>query len=237
MKSSSVGIGILVCCALAVLSLAFLGCELGSADSVTRTLGVLVSGVYRHPTAGSSLVSTNSGKPIDQMQLRQTGDQLEAIDNNNKVYRGTAGMESDTLVTFNLEGQNSRGVDVTMSGNIEVSGGSATMRGTWIEPSLYATVYGVATVPTNSSPSPTTNTVQLVANKSSMAVSETVTLTASGASLYDWSASGATGTFADGDGTDGNNTWTATGSGTVTLTASDHSNSSVSDSVSVTVTP
>lgn len=153
MKSSSVGFGILVYCALAVLSLAFLGCELESADSVVRTVGAGVSGTYIRDGGSNTVVSTNSGKPIFSFDLRQTGDQLEAIDNNNCVYRGTIGRESDTLLTYSLEGQNSRGTHVTMSGTIEITGGDdetsqGTMRGTWIEPGLYATIYGVASVHT-----------------------------------------------------------------------------------------
>ncbi|MFH0953182.1 MAG: hypothetical protein V1873_02510 [Verrucomicrobiota bacterium] len=198
MKSSRIGSVVLACSFLALLALVFLGCELQNTDSVTRTIGVVISGVYRHPTAGSTIISTNSGKPIDQLELRQSGDQLEAIDNYNKVYRGTAGNESDTLVTYSLEGQSSAGKEVTISGTIEVGGGSATMRGTWIEPGLYATVYGVATVPTNAGPgglvvSPGS------ANLSSNSQTQVFTVTG-GSGSYSWSVANSSGSLSSSSG-------------------------------------
>jgi pectate disaccharide-lyase len=134
---------------LLVSSLVFLGCEVGSSDSATRTMNFNVTGIYRNTDTNANngkLISDNSGSPITQLNLRQTGDLLEGNDNNGKIFTGTIGDEGD----FTMTGLTTAGTEGTMTGTIGTSGDQATMRGTWIEPSLYGTIYGVATVPTNS---------------------------------------------------------------------------------------
>lgn len=129
------------------------GCEIGSADSVTRNVGHDVSGFYQHPShPAQKLVAENTGSAITSLSVRQAGDQLEARDNNGIAFVGTIGEASDSSASFTLEGQTTAGQSATISGTLSVDGGNATMRGTWIEPSLYSTVYGIGTVPTNASP-------------------------------------------------------------------------------------
>lgn len=136
-----------------VLSACLCSCEVGSSDSVTRNVGLDVSGFYQHPNhPAQKLVAENTGLAVTSLSLNQTGDQLEARDNNGSSFSGTIGEASDSSASFTLEGQTTAGQSATISGTITVDGGNATMRGTWIEPSLYSTVYGVGTVPTNASP-------------------------------------------------------------------------------------
>ncbi|MFH0981194.1 MAG: hypothetical protein V2A79_06630 [Planctomycetota bacterium] len=165
MKAGKTSAALFFCFLLAIGSWVFLGCELESANSVTRESGIYVAGVYQHPTAGSLLVSENSGEDITRFDLRQSGDQLEAVDNNDSVWRGTLGKESDTLATYVLSGKTTAGEDATADGTIEVSGSAGTMRGTWTEASVYGTIYGQATVPLapTNQPSPTNGTTNVVA--------------------------------------------------------------------------
>ena len=149
MKDRTVFTASLLCILLAAGSWMFLGCELESANSVTRETDINVAGVYMHPTAGSTLVSKNSGEAITRFDLRQSGDQLEAIDNNNSIWRGTLGRESDTLASFVLTGETTAGQGATADGTISISGSAATMQGTWTEASYYGLIYGQATVATN----------------------------------------------------------------------------------------
>jgi hypothetical protein len=147
----------LVACA-AVVGLA--GCELDNADSVTRDVGVDFSGFYTGD--GGPLVSRNSGNEVTTLNLRQTGDELEAIDNNGLVFRGTLGEVQDSsgssAASFTMQGYTTAGNDVTISGTLTGSGTSGTMRGTWIEPAIYGTVAGKATINLSPTNSPSTNT-------------------------------------------------------------------------------
>lgn len=198
MKAGKTSAALFFCALLALGCWVFLGCELESANSVTREADIYVAGVYEHPTAGSLLVSENSGEPITRFDLRQSGDQIEAIDNNDSVWRGTLGKESDTLASFTLSGKTTAGEDATADGTIETSGGSATMRGTWVEASVYGVIYGVATVPTNggggtytltTSVSPSgAGTVALSPSGGSYSPDTVVTLTASASSGHTFSA-------------------------------------------------
>jgi hypothetical protein len=138
------------------------GCEGDSAETLVRNIAFQVSGIYRNPgdSNNGKLVSNNTGSPVTQMDLRQTGDQLEAIDNNGLIFKGTIGNASDTEGGFTLDGQTTAGQPATISGVIRKSSGSSTeaeMRGTWIEPSLFGTVVGVASVPPNRSGGGSTN--------------------------------------------------------------------------------
>jgi hypothetical protein len=168
---------------LATASVVLIGCEAGSADSVTRNLDVDFSGFY----VGNSgpLVSKNSGNPVTQLNLRQNGDQLEAIDNNNLVFRGTIGSFDGTTGSFEMTGKTTAGQPVTMDGTLTGEGTTGTMKGTWVEPSFYATISGTATinpVPTNAPPN--TNTVTALSVDPSSATlntdGDTKTFTASG---------------------------------------------------------
>ncbi|MFH0981196.1 MAG: PKD domain-containing protein [Planctomycetota bacterium] len=230
-------IGMYAMCLAGILA-AFLGCELESANSVTRESGIYVAGVYQHPTVGSLLVSENSGEPITRFDLRQSGDQLEAVDNNDSVWRGTLGKESDTLATYVLSGKTTAGKDATADGTIEVSGSSAIMRGSWTEASVYGVIYGVATVPlapTNAPPQ--TNATQVAISPTSATLtnnSATVSFTASGGSgSYTWSVSaGSNGNVSPTTGS--SVTYTRSTSGNNTVTVADASDSGNTASAVVT---
>ena len=176
-------------------ALMFSGCEVGSGDDVVRTIGAVdFTGYYDADTESSTnfVDPGNSGKRVTSMNLRQTGDQLEANDNNGRIFRGTIGNYDGETASFTLEGYTTAEQPVTLSGTLaKASDTDAKMRGTWIEPGLFANVYGDGTInpsPTNQ-PGPVTNTVvTLVANPTALGDSGgESTLTASGGSgTYSW---------------------------------------------------
>ncbi|MBU1694605.1 MAG: hypothetical protein KJ726_04965 [Verrucomicrobia bacterium] len=129
------------------------GCEVGSADSVVRMLGIDFSGFYQgYGTNGTQMVvPPNSGDEVTLLNLRQNGDQLEVIDNNGIVFRGVLGNLVDQTASFTLAGQTTVGNSVTVSGTLTGEGTEGTMSGTWIEPDLYATISGKAVI----NPAPT----------------------------------------------------------------------------------
>ena len=141
---------------LLVSSLVFLGCEVGSSDSAVRNIGLDFSGFYDSTGTNSAFVTpANSGARVTSFNLRQSGDLLEAIDNNNIVFHGTVGDPSGSSGTgtssFQLEGYTTAGQPVTISGTLSGAntGGnsaSATIDGTWIEPNLYARILGDAII-------------------------------------------------------------------------------------------
>lgn len=147
---------------LLVSAFMLLGCEVGSSDSVTRTMGVDFTGFYDAKDGGGNFVEpANSGVRVTSLNLRQNGDQLQAIDSNGVVFDGTLNdVSSDSgnaNAGFTLEGQTTAGKSVTISGSLSGSGTTAEMRGTWIEPDMYAYVLGDATI--NAIPTGTTDTV------------------------------------------------------------------------------
>lgn len=133
----------------------FTGCEIDSAESTVRNVNLIVQGFY----TGSSgnLVQNNTGNSIANLDLRQNGDQLEGVDNNGLIFRGTLG-RVDTVeqqASFTITGSTTAGQEGSFTGVIDVDGTTATMQGTWVEPSLFSTFSGTATVPqspTNSVP-------------------------------------------------------------------------------------
>ncbi len=235
---------------LAVLSLALLGCELDNADSVTRDVDADFTGFY----AGNSgpLVSQNSGAEVTSLNLRQTGDEIELIDNNGLVFRGTLGeVNSDggtATATFQFTGETTAGNAVTGSGTLTGVGTSGTMTGTWIEPSLYGTISGIAVinpVVTNSpSPTPTNNTPTNVTTQVSISAvdakttltfnGDTTTLLASGGTGTGWNWSLAN---SPGSGTLNNSganpvTYTRQSAGNNTVTVKDSGNNAKSITLS-----
>jgi hypothetical protein len=132
-------------------TLLFLGCEGDSSESIIRNVLLNVSGLYRPPSGNTTIVSGNTGAPVTQLDLRQTGDKLEAIDNNNLIFKGSIGRATEEQAGFTLNGQTTAGQGVTISGTITVPSGTGdgTMQATWIEPSLFAQLYAEASVPVN----------------------------------------------------------------------------------------
>jgi len=185
---------------LIISSLVFLGCEIGSSDSVARDLDFNVTGIYRNTDTNANngkLVSDNSGSPITQLDLRQTGDQLEANDNNGKIFSGTIGDEGN----YTMTGQTTAGKDGTMTGTIEASGGVGTMRGTWIEDGLYGTIYGQATVASNSSGGGGSCNVSIDPASRSLAQGASGTFAAqNGTASYSWEIVSGSGGYISGSG-------------------------------------
>ena len=176
-----------------IAALVFLGCEVDSSDSVTRSVDVDFTGVYDSTATDNDFVSpANSGDRVTSLNLRQSGDQLEAIDNNGIVFNGTLSdstLSSGTATAnFRLDGRTTAGQSVTISGSLSGTDTSGIMRGTWIEPSLFAYVYGDAVinrVPTNQ-PGLVTNVV---------AISPVGPITLNGTESQIFTASGGSETF------------------------------------------
>jgi hypothetical protein len=133
----------------------FAGCEVDTPNQVQRNVGVDFTGFYSR-TSGSNvaaIVSNNSGAPITSLDLRQGGDRLEAIDSNGIVFKGSIGSFNGTTASFELVGKTTAGNQGTISGTLSASGSnttgaaSGTMQGTWIENSLFATVFATASIP------------------------------------------------------------------------------------------
>jgi hypothetical protein len=178
---------------LVALSLAFIGCELDNADSVTRDVDADFTGFY---TGNSGpLVSDNSGAEVSSLNLRQTGDEIELIDNNGLVFRGTLGeVTTDggtATASFQFTGQTTAGQDVTGSGTLVGQGTSGTMTGTWIEPSLYGTISGIAVINPVVTNSPNPNPTQSVA----LAISPTSKTLSNNGDSQTFSATGGSGTY------------------------------------------
>ena len=134
----------------------FVGCEVGSPDTAIREVGIIIAGFYANPNG--NLVSQNSGQAIVSLSITQSGDQIEGVDNNGQIFRGTIGSASDTAATITLNGRTTAGASGIIQATVNTSGTTATMQGTWAEATLYGTVYGQATVPTNSSSGGETST-------------------------------------------------------------------------------
>lgn len=229
---------------LFVSAFMLLGCEVGSSDSATRNVGVDFTGFYDSTETNSDFVSpANSGARVTSFNLRQHGDQLEAIDNNGIVFSGSVGDPSGSSGTgtasFQLDGHTTAGQAVTISGtlsgaNTEGNSASATMSGTWIEPNLYARILGDAIINAivTNSPSPTTNSLAILpAGPVSLAEGESKTFTASGGSgtYSSWQRSNTSlGTLSSSSGastTYARNSYT--GTNTLTVTDSDGDTASV----------
>ena len=215
-------------CALAATMAILVGCEIDSGESGARNVAISVQGFYTHPDAGSFLVQRTSGDPLFSLDLRQTGDRLEGIDDNGIVFGGSIGQVAvSNQATFNIEGRSTSGAAATISGSITIEGTVATMRGTWIEPALTSPVFGVATVPSNAVPrvvTPTNNVLTL--NQTLVTVAATggtTSFTASGGvQPYTWTLSNnSLGTITSITGTGNataNYTATSTGNNTITVT-------------------
>lgn len=220
------------------------GCELSSASSATRNVGVDYSGVYTGQNANAQITDNQSGDPITFLNLRQSGDQLSAIEDHNLVFTGTVGdpnvNSGNAESTFSLQGKTTAGNAVTISGTLSgVNSGSSalgTMRGTWIEPNLYGNVYATAQISpiVTNSPTPTTNSIAISPTTANLTANgQTAPFSASGGSgSFNWSFSPAAGTLSSTTGS--SVTYTRTAAGTVTLTVADANNASFTASAVIT---
>ena len=149
---------------MAALALAclgtYVGCSVDSSDEFYRDVGVDFTGYYT-PKSGDRIVVNNSGAAITTLNLIQTGDDLQAVDNNGRIFKGTIGEVIDQTASFTMEGPTTTGSEGTFAGNLRKTGDtSADMSGTWVEAdrfSTFAATGSVSPTPTND-PSPTNST-------------------------------------------------------------------------------
>ena len=176
------------------LSGVFMGCDVKSGNDIVRRTSIDFSGVYRNENG--RIVTENTGTTVTELNLRQNGDRLEAIDNNGLIFRGSLGSVGDTSASFNLSGATTVGQEVAISGTISGEGSAATMRGNWIEPSLTALLFATAAISPIATNAPPANggdgaglTIQPAGNIS-VSINNTVTFTADGGSEnYRWAVS------------------------------------------------
>ncbi len=185
-----------------VVGAAFLvGCDVGSSggsDAAIREVGVDYSGYYDSTDDNSetSIVSpVNSGAPVKSLSLSQTGDRLEAFDNNGLIYRGTIGRVvssgGSAESSFQLEGETTTRVPVTIAGTLTGEGTTGIMRGQWLEPNKMANILADAII--NAVPTNQTQTVSVAISPKTSTLNfdgETQQFTASGGSgSYEWTLS------------------------------------------------
>lgn len=174
----------------------YTGCEIDSAESASREVGLVIAGFYTNPNGGP-VVQKNTGAPITSLDLRQRGDRLEAIDNNGFIFKGTIGNVQGNIASITLTGLTTAGNEGTISGTVEVGGAStstlgaaasATLRGTWVEPSLFSTVYATASVPVYTNGGGGGCQLSIDPSSANLNANQTQTFTAkNGTSPYSWS--------------------------------------------------
>jgi len=141
-------------CAVGVLP----GCEVGNPNTVVAGANGNFSGTYAG-TTNSALVANNSGSAVSTLALSQNGNQLQAVDNNGILFKGTIGdilgatggttnsaSSGSAHATFTLNGTTTAGQAVSINGTLSASGSTATMTGIWTEPSLYSSINGTASI-------------------------------------------------------------------------------------------
>jgi hypothetical protein len=211
---------------LLVSSLGFLGCEVGSSDSVTRNVGANYTGYYDAPEGFEFVTPANSGARVTSFILRQSGDQLQAIDNNNLVFNGSLDEVSvasgNSDASFTMTGRTTAGQDVNISGTFKGVGTAGTIDGTWIEADRYCRLYGTGDI--NPAPTSQPSTVTISASVSTLTTNNaTATLTANGGSgtYSSWTVSaGGNGSVSPTSGKTVTYTRIAMGNVTVTVTDS-----------------
>lgn len=208
-------------------------CELDSGDEYYREVTVNFSGFYRNPNGGN-IVSANSGNGISSLDLRQTGDSLEAVDNNGSIWKGSLGEVENGTTSFQLDGRTTSGTEGTFSGTLQSSdGGTAssgsvsnakgTMQGTFVEPNRYATFYATATIPgaTDTGDGGGDDGLSISPSNPTVAIGSSQTFTITGGDgTITWSMS-PSGLGSLSASTGSSTSFTRTSSGGVTLTATD----------------
>lgn len=205
------------------MSVFLAGCEVGSPDTTTRQVGISVDGLYAGTLTDGRLTSRNSGTAVTQFNLRQAGASLEATDNNGIRFAGSINGETASRAPFTLEGRTTAGTVVNIVGTINVSGTSATMTGSWVEPSLIGDVQASASVSTNAPP--VSSLTISPSGSIHLAPGSSRSFSASGGSgSYTWSvASSSLGSLSSSTGTSVN--YTASSAGTQTVTVQSGSSS------------
>lgn len=236
----SVSRRLFACSSLLALAL-FTSCTIDSADEFSRDVSVNFSGFYQNKTAGK-IVSNNSGNSITSLDLRQTGDSLEAVDNNGRIWRGNLGEVQNGTSSFELNGQTTAGRDGTFSGTLStsdsgstgsVSNAKGTMQGTYIESDRFGTFSATATIPGSVDNGDDDNDSDLTISPTSatVALNATRVFSVSGSQgTITWNISG-TGSGSVSPQTGTSTTFTRTTAGTITITASDSAGGSVSATI------
>lgn len=130
----------------------FTACDISGSDDVVRQVSLNIAGAY---TNDSGIPENQSGNRVTLLSIQQRGDQLSAVDNQGGNYSGSIGRADENLATFTLNGATSAGESVTLTGTVVVEGTSASLTGTWIEPSLRSSARASATVSGQVTPSGT----------------------------------------------------------------------------------
>lgn len=195
--------------------LGVVGCEFGSPNRTERQVGVNIDGFYTGQLAEGRLTSSNSGAPVTSLNLRQAGASLEGQDNNGRRFAGSINGESENRVPFTLEGQTTAGARVTLIGTVNISGTTATMTGTWVEPDRTANVLASTTVSTN-------------APVSGLSISPAGPITIGTSASQNFSVSGGSGTYSWSLGSASLGSLSATTGGSVVYTAGGAGSQSVS---------
>jgi len=152
MKAFHASFTILFTCFTASLLLLTGGCEIDDGDEVVREVSISIRGTYSNP---DGITSNQTGATITSLNISQSGDQITARDNEGTRWTGTIGRASDSLATFTLRGLTTDGVEVVITGTIDISGTSATMTGVWVEPNLTGEVTASASVSATPTATPT----------------------------------------------------------------------------------
>ena len=115
------------------LTLVFLqsACDIQSGNETVRNVPINVAGSYRNE---NGIPTRQSGRIITLLSITQAGDQLYAIDNEGTRWRGTIGRADGNTASITLRGLTTAQGEVVITGTIVVSGTSATLSGTWVEP-------------------------------------------------------------------------------------------------------
>jgi len=230
-----------VAAALAVL----VGCELSNSPNDTvRNVSVDFTGFYDND--GAPLTTSQTGADITEMNLIQTGDRLEAVDNNGIIFKGTLGevtvdSSGQASSIINLSGRTTANGDVTISGTIIGQQNQGVIHGTWIEPTLFGQFLAkgtISTINTNDGGGGTdtngTSDVSIDPASATLTISgETRSFRASGGSgSYEWQLANSSGSLNNNTGS--SVTYTRTGSGNNTISVRDSSDNSKTDSATIT---
>lgn len=220
--------------ALAASVLLFSGCEVNSANVVNRNVGVDYTGIYTGTaTTNGTIATQNSGAPITQFNLSQTGDILEAVDNNGAIWKGSIGNSPDATspqASFTMKGKTTVGANVTISGALNKTAATATtatMSGTWIEPNFFATISAAGSVSITATNTSSGGAITVSPASTTVAIGQSAGFTASGASgTITWSVSG-NGSLSTTTGTTTTFTRTSAGSASLTATSSGGSGTAI----------
>lgn len=175
------------------------GCEVGSVDNAVPNSSGGFSGIYSNPNGGA-MVTKNSGSEVTSLNITQFGDELNGVDNNGILFKGTLNVTASSstsstssataAATFSLQGSTTAGAQVTITGNLSAVGSTATMNGIWIEPNINSTIYGTTSITPSSSLTISPSSASLTTNL------QTATFTASGGTPpYAWTLSNTNGTL------------------------------------------